>query len=216
MVNFRRANLTSVLGLSLVLIAAAAPATAKDFTLKGRSNATGACNAGALFRLTVSLTKGRFTEVKTFQTYGINYPNTVPEGTAGFPIPIGSPTGQCVQGDDAWQTHEWQCASETEKSCTEILALPDPSYVNEFHGFFVTRTPAGPYDESLTSEAKGVAGTVHVKRNKKSHRLKVRAEGDFIDALGGESGFESGGVSTGHVAWTASNSSKPKHKRPAG
>jgi hypothetical protein len=203
MINPRRAGLVSVLCLSLVLLVAAAPATARDFTLKGRSDATTACNADALFRLTVSLAKGKFIEVKSFRTYGIAYPNRVPAGTAGLPIPVGLPTGNCVPGDAGWQTHEWQCPGGTEQSCTAIPALADPSYVNEFHGFFVKRTPAGPYDESLTIEAKGVTGTLHVRRCKKTHKLKIRAEGDFIDARGGQSGLEFGGVSTGHVAWTA-------------
>jgi hypothetical protein len=211
MINPRRIGLASVLGLFLVLLLAAAPANARDFTLKGRSQATNACNADALFRLTVSLTKGKFKEVKSLQTYGINYPNKVPEGSAGLPIPVGSPTGNCIPGDDGWKTHEWQCPGGTENSCTEIGALAAPDD-NEFHGFFVQPTPAAPYDESLTIEAKGVAGTVHVKRNKKKHKLKIRAEGDFIDARGGESGLEFGGVSTGHVAWTAHCQSRPKGK----
>jgi hypothetical protein len=135
MINPRRAGLVSVLCLSLVLLVAAAPATARDFTLKGRSDATTACNADALFRLTVSLAKGKFIEVKSFRTYGIAYPNRVPAGTAGLPIPVGLPTGNCVPGDAGWQTHEWQCPGGTEQSCTAIPALADPSYVNEFHGF---------------------------------------------------------------------------------
>jgi hypothetical protein len=99
-------------------------------------------------------------------------------------------------------------------SCTEIPALEDPSYVNEFHGFLVERRPAGPYDESFTIEATAVAGTLHVRRYKKTHKFKIRAEGDFIDARGGEMGLEAGGVSTGHVTWTAHNRLRPKRKGP--
>ena len=108
MINPRCLGLASVLGLWLLLLVAAAPASARDFTLKGRSDLTSDCNADARFRLTVSLAKGKFIEVKNFRTHDINYPNTVLNGSAGFPIPNGQPSGKCLPGYDGWQTHEWQ------------------------------------------------------------------------------------------------------------
>jgi hypothetical protein len=205
MINPRGLGLASVLVLSLLLVVAAAPATARDFTLKGRSDLTSDCNADARFRFTVSLAKGRFVQVKDFRTYGIKYPNTVLDGSAGFPIPTGQPSGKCLPGDDGWQTHEWQCPDGPERLCTEIPALGDFFVNNEFHGVFVHRTVVGVYNEPLTIESKAVTGKVYVKRRKKAHKFKIRAVGDFIDALGGESGLEFGGVSTAHVGWWAHN-----------
>ena len=76
MINPRALRLASVLGLSMLLSVAAVPATARDFRLRGRSDLTTDCNADARFRVTVSLAKGKFIEVKDFRTYGINYPRT--------------------------------------------------------------------------------------------------------------------------------------------
>ena len=205
MINPRRLCLASVMAVLLTVLATAPNAAAREFKLQGHSTVTTDCNADARFRFTVTLAKRRFIEVKDFRTRGINYPNTVLDGSAGFPIPSGQPSGKCVPGYDGWQTHAWQCADGPERLCTEIPALADFFVNDEFHGVFVHRTVAGVYTEPLTIESKAVTGTLHVKRHTKTHKFKIRAVGDFIDALGGESGLELGGVSSGHVGWTAHN-----------
>jgi hypothetical protein len=213
MINPRRFCLASVLGLLLVLVVSAAPARAREFKLKGGTDTTNPCNAGARFRLTVSFAKGKVKEVKDFQTYGVNYPHTLPDNSAGFPIPFGVPSGECFPGYDGWESHEWQCPDGPEQLCTEILTGgQDPVFEadqpnNEFHGVFVDdiRNAGICECDTITVETKEVVGTVHVKRNKKTHKFKVRAIGTFAEALGGESGLEWGGVASTPLSYTAHN-----------
>ena len=213
MINARRFGLASVTAVVLVLLVAASPATARSFKLTGRTDTTNPCNAGALFRFTVTFAKGRFKSVKDFQTYGVNFDHQLFDGSQGFPPPSGSLSGLCIPGYDDWETHYWQAPGSIGdplgEQSTEIPTGSDPLgevnfAQNEFRAVYAD-TLETSYGTKLTVETKQVVGTLYVKRNKKTRKFKVRAVGDFVDNNGGESGLEFGGFGSGHIAFNASN-----------
>lgn len=164
---------------SLAILAAAAPAGAREFDMVGLSVNDG-CNAKVPVKFTVHFKHGHPKHVTDFKAKGFDYPNMTP------PVPVGNPTGHCYPGEPGWSLFTFKDGT------TDIPFGEGDAEPNQFLVDYVYH---GLYEEYIS-------GYVKVQDHADGSFKGLKAHGVFTYAAS-EGGLQFGGGSTGNVRWTA-------------